>query len=120
MWRAKNNDDIQQRHSMTSRHYVTVQYKTLWYVTGYFKNISVSVERGSDTTSIPVHDSDQGFCPYCRKFYQGNLRRHIKGVHFKVKPFKCEYCESRFSQKSDRFKHIKRIHGEGRLPFKYS
>ena len=86
-------------HSMILVHIICTDYEL---------NISVLLER-----RIPVYSTDQGKCPYCEKYFQGNLRRHIKGVHLKVKPFKCEYCDSRFSQKSDRVKHVRRIHSHG-------
>ena len=50
-------------------------------------------------------------CPYCQKHLKyKNLRRHIQGVHLKMKPFKCEYCDARFSQKINRANHIKSVH----------
>ena len=74
----------------------------MFYKVVYFVKFSgVSFKRG---------DCDQGICPYCQKHCRRHLRRHIKAVHLKMKPFKCEHCDSTFSQKGNLSKHVKRMH----------
>ena len=44
------------------------------------------------------------------------LRRHMDLVHFKIRRFKCMFCEKKFGTNNNRKLHMKRYHGyvEGR------
>lgn len=64
-------------------------------------------------------DSDVvGFmCDVCGKYLQsrGGLRTHVSAVHNNLKPWRCEYCERGFSQKSNLDRHIRIKLGETQL-----
>ena len=57
--------------------------------------------------------TNSGTCPFCQKTFQKNLRRHIKGVHFNAKPYKCDNCPMAFIQNRDKVKHSLRKHKQG-------
>ena len=57
-----------------------------------------------------VTNPDPGRCPHCQKQCGTHLRRHINVVHLKLKPFKCEQCDKRFSERSNLSKHFKVVH----------
>ena len=48
----------------------------------------------------------------------GDLRRHVKVVHKKEKPFVCEKCGIRMAQFFNLREHRTKVHGEGILTFK--
>ena len=51
-------------------------------------------------------------CEYCTKSFDLKSRRtrHIRDVHFKLKPFRCEICSRAFAQKSTLSTHIRSVH----------
>ena len=51
-------------------------------------------------------------CDTCNKAFtaRGDLKRHIKCVHYKIKDFKCDKCDYMCSIKSRLKTHIKRVH----------
>ena len=53
---------------------------------------------------------DPGRCPHCQKQYGRHIHSHIKAVHLKIKPFKCEQCEIRCTSKGELVKHVKVVH----------
>lgn len=59
-------------------------------------------------------------CPYCCKTFKqsSNQKKHIRQVHFKLKPYGCEVsgCGKNFSQKSVLRTHFKTVH-MGERPF---
>ena len=50
-------------------------------------------------------------CQYCEQKYtlKTNLNTHIKSIH-EGKTFQCQHCEYKATQKSSLKKHIKSIH----------
>ena len=44
------------------------------------------------------------------------LKRHVDGVHLKLKPFKCEYCNKSFSMAPTLNRHISSKHKKIRHP----
>ena len=51
-------------------------------------------------------------CDKCNKEFNrnGNLKRHIKAIHDKIKDFECDKCNKSFSQNGHLQQHIKLIH----------
>jgi KRAB domain-containing zinc finger protein len=51
-------------------------------------------------------------CDVCgRGFTQaGNLSKHVKTLHSKVKPFKCQECDKEFAVKEELNRHFSRVH----------
>ena len=51
-------------------------------------------------------------CEVCgRGFTQaGNLSKHVKTLHSKVKPFKCQECDKEFAVKQELTRHFSRVH----------
>lgn len=51
-------------------------------------------------------------CEVCgRGFSQaGNLSKHVKSLHSKVKPFKCQECDKEFALKQELNRHFSRVH----------
>lgn len=51
-------------------------------------------------------------CEVCgRGFTQaGNLSKHVKTLHSKVKPFKCQECDKEFAVKQELSRHFSRVH----------
>ena len=49
-----------------------------------------------------IHKGARHDCAMCyKKFGQlGDLRRHIKTVHEKIKDYKCKFCDTSFGVKS--------------------
>ncbi|XP_063689156.1 protein krueppel-like [Bolinopsis microptera] len=45
-------------------------------------------------------------CPFCHKSYS-RLNRHVQAVHFRTKHIKCDYCDKRFIQNSDKMRHMR-------------
>ena len=55
-------------------------------------------------------------CPHCNIMIRrrmSDLSRHVREVHYKIKPHKCGFCDQPFSRASDLKKHVKRKHGKG-------
>ena len=46
-------------------------------------------------------------CPHCHKSYSSNssLKKHIKDVHLRLKPFKCDVCGESFAEKKTLDRH---------------
>lgn len=42
--------------------------------------------------------------------YKKSLENHVKTVHMKIKPYVCCHCYRKFSDMSNRNKHISRLH----------
>ena len=51
-------------------------------------------------------------CEHCSKEFADiyKLRRHVAGVHFKVRPYGCHSCEARFKRKDHLKEHIHNKH----------
>jgi uncharacterized C2H2 Zn-finger protein/very-short-patch-repair endonuclease len=61
-----------------------------------------------------VHDKIKDFrCPQCdyKTSRSGNLKQHIKDVHSKIKDFECHICDYKASQSISLTKHIKTCTG---------
>jgi len=52
-------------------------------------------------------------CPHCEAVFtaKSNMNRHVRMVHEKLKPFRCELCSVSFVQGSGLRRHKKRFHG---------
>ena len=54
-----------------------------------------------------------------RKYFscslKGTIATHVASVHEKKKPFKCEFCDYKFSRKGDMNKHIVSVHEKKKL-----
>ena len=50
-------------------------------------------------------------CPHCPRSLKqsSNLRAHVM-IHTGEKPWKCKYCDERFTQSGDRGLHMRRVH----------
>ena len=48
-------------------------------------------------------------CNFSTK-WKGNLKIHVKGVHYKEKPFKCEICPSTFATTQHLNTHTRTVH----------
>ena len=57
-------------------------------------------------------------CDECDQFFPATwkLKRHVDGVHLKLKPFKCEYCNKSFSMAPTLNRHISSKHKKIRHP----
>lgn len=53
-------------------------------------------------------------CHICKKkIYAQNMGDHMKNIHYKVKPYKCDHCDKYFFCKSNLNRHIRRrIHNK--------
>lgn len=51
-------------------------------------------------------------CPNCSRQFlsKSNLKRHVKNIHQKSRPFKCELCCKYFASKYNRDMHTFRVH----------
>ncbi|XP_063689157.1 zinc finger protein 711-like [Bolinopsis microptera] len=56
-------------------------------------------------------------CPHCEltitRSRLSDLQRHVREVHYKIKPHVCQFCEARFSRAADLKKHARRRHPGG-------
>ena len=66
-----------------------------------------------NTENFNIGNSNIGTCPYCEKYFSMHLRRHIATVHLKLRPYKCEYCDSTFGTSGSRLRHVRDIHLKG-------
>jgi len=59
-----------------------------------------------------VKNKDRYTCDQCnyKTCQHGNLARHIKGIHDKIKDHACTQCEYKCSQKRDMARHVKGVH----------
>ena len=57
-------------------------------------------------------------CHECGKSCRDNhdLKKHVDGVHLKLKPFKCEYCDKSFDMGSNLDRHVLNKHEKIRHP----
>ncbi len=53
-------------------------------------------------------------CPQCNAVFQqrGQLARHTRRVHEKLRPYECEHCGRLFGARSDRTRHVQVRHPE--------
>jgi len=65
------------------------------------------------TTAVWVGGASES-CPACRKMFRrrSDLKRHVRCVHERDRPFSCEYCAMRFGLRSNLKKHLNVIHSE--------
>lgn len=66
---------------------------------------------GREQHRIIVHEQNEGIsCPECGKIYvsRQRLQDHMN-VHYKLKPYKCNYCEAKFTYKRNCKWHEKRF-----------
>lgn len=78
-------------------------------------NHSMSTESDDDDNEhIGKGSKKKWKCSYkgCSKIYcsKENLNLHIQNIHWKLKPYKCYYCDLRFSHRNGRIYHQKKKH----------
>ena len=63
-------------------------------------------------------DTGKHVCDECGKSLSDNcaLKLHVNAVHLKLKPFKCEHCDTFFTTISNLNRHVLRKHEEIRYP----
>lgn len=51
-------------------------------------------------------------CIYCKRSFGqvGNLNKHVRTVHFGLRPYSCKECGKKFSQKSVEKNHFRAVH----------
>ena len=77
-------------------------------------NLHISADPSSRTSKFPEGKGrfgDRGECPYCHKFFAAKLNRHINGVHLKLRPYRCNFCDATFTQAGNRATHMGSVHG---------
>lgn len=47
--------------------------------------------------------------------HQSHINDHVKAIHEKFKPYKCESCDKRFSKKVSLEDHVNIIHMNGKI-----
>ena len=63
---------------------------------------------------MSVHEEKKPFkCDICdyRCSQKSNMNKHVASVHEGKKPFKCDICDYSFSQKSVMKSHVESVHG---------
>ena len=90
----------------------------------YFGSVQFMRKRNRFSCSLKgtiaqhVHEKKKPFkCEICyfRFSQKGDMNKHIVLVHEKKKLFKCEICDYKFSQKGDINKHIVSVHEKKKL-----
>ena len=76
------------------------------------QSIAITIKR---SLPLPVTGL-QWRCNVCDRVFHGKgcksqYNRHYKVVHLNIKPFRCDQCGKRFSQKCNRRQHMARHHG---------
>lgn len=83
-----------------------------------FKRTHWEIVMGEPGSSVADEDEDElnlkknNTCDYClRTFGQvGNLNKHVRTVHFGLRPYTCQECGKSFSQKSVEQNHFRAVH----------
>ena len=66
------------------------------------------------TLNLPPASSSNtqhGLCPYCNRHFK-QIKIHIQTVHFKLKPYKCQFCSQGFGRSGNRLMHMRNMHAE--------
>ena len=50
-----------------------------------------------------------GQCPYCNRYFK-QIKIHIQTVHFKLKPYRCQFCNQTFGRSGNRLMHMRNRH----------
>ena len=61
-----------------------------------------------------VHEIKKPFkCDICeyRCSQKNDMKRHIESVHEKKEPFKCDICDQKFNRKTNMTRHVATVHG---------
>ncbi|KAL5270821.1 hypothetical protein ACHWQZ_G001481 [Mnemiopsis leidyi] len=56
-------------------------------------------------------NTQHGVCPYCNRYFK-QIKIHIQTVHFKLKPYKCQFCSQTFGRSGNRLMHMRNKHAE--------
>ena len=85
----------------------------------FFLQIPVPEDRRSlpETSSSVLKNPGKGNCPYPGCLYATHSTRYMKDhirKHTGEKPYKCEKCPYKASQKSNLNTHVKQVHAEKR------
>jgi len=81
------------------------------------RSAAIKEEKTQKVSKAKVHG-----CPMCESRFVrfDGLQLHIRDVHTKERPFKCEECEKTFKDKKQLSNHVERIHrkiqGSNRCP----
>ena len=69
------------------------------------------------TERFSNHHELKKYCGDCKKSFAtvGSYTRHLRMIHYKLKPLSCRVCRHAFYQRSDLKKHIQRQHPDERI-----
>ena len=75
---------------------------------------SKEIKENADSLILAIAKKKQHKCPHCPKYYATNksLKQHIKDVHLRLKPFKCDVCGESFARQSTLDNHKASKHAE--------
>ena len=77
------------------------------------KEKTIKKQRGTSASAIAYHNTPKKFpCDLCpRSFKQsGDLKKHVKEIHQKIKDNFCDHCEMAFCRPYQLKKHVQEVH----------
>ena len=79
---------------------------------------SKEIKENADSLILAIAKKKKHKCPHCPKYYatNGTLKQHIKDVHLRLKPFKCDVCGDCFAQQATLDRHKASKHAENLKP----
>ena len=101
----------QHGHLMT--HTPTAQMKMASQFMRHSRLNPILNSRNGNTAGAPQEPSDmKKYCKDCNRSFAtvGSYTRHLRMIHYKLRPLTCDTCGHAFYQRSDLKKHIQRQH----------